>query len=100
MIAVFVISGYTCAMLLMGRIAYGAIREDSGSHGIDAALDGMIAFFVGLLWPLVLPIAIVMWRPKPTTAEIRAALSERETENRDLQRRIDQLERELGIGAS
>jgi hypothetical protein len=102
MIATLVIGGYAFAMLLMGRLAYRAIREDSGGGAppIDAALDGAMALIVGLFWPLVLPVAVIMWHPKPTTAEISAALSEREMENRRLQRKITELERELGIGAS
>jgi hypothetical protein len=96
-----IVSGYVLAMLITGRFAYRAVREDMGSADpIDRFMGAAVSLFAGMLWPLALPVAIVMWHPKPTSAEVEAELAERRVENGKLQRRITELERELGIGAS
>jgi hypothetical protein len=103
MTAMFVIGGYALVMLAFARRIYNALREDeimAPDDSFDAAMTASMSLLISIFWPLVIPVAVIMWHPKPTAAETREALYERETENRDLQRRIDQLERELGIGAS
>jgi hypothetical protein len=103
MIATLVIGGYILVMLAVARLIYGAMREDdimAPEGRADEAMSAALALITSLLWPLAVPVALIMWHPKPTAAETRAALSERETENRKLQGRITELERELGIGAS
>lgn len=106
MIAWLIVSGYVLGWLLASRVAYHAIRndplmgDDSGNDAIDRAMNGGMAFFVGLLWPLALPIAFVMWRPPPTRGQIAAAERAHDDEKRALQRRIAELERELNLPRS
>ena len=102
MIAAAVIGGYVLVMLAVARRVYGVLREDEFTDSddrFDEVMCATMSLFIGAVWPLAIPVAVIMWHPKPTAAETRAALTERETENRQLQRRIAELERELGIGA-
>jgi hypothetical protein len=103
MIATLVVGGYILVMLAVARRIYGAMREDdimAPENRTDEIMTAALSLVTSILWPLAVPLALVLWHPKPTAAETRAALSERETENRKLQGRITELEHELGIGAS
>lgn len=96
-----IIGGYALIVLIAARFAYRPVREDFGSDdATDRFMGAVVALIAGLFWPLALPVAIIMWHPKPTAAETEAALYEREMENRQLQRRIAELERELKIGGT
>jgi len=100
-LALVIVGGYVLVILAVARRIYGALREDgimAPDDRTDEIMNAFLSLITGLLWPLALPIAVIMWHPKPTAAETRAALTERETENRQLQQRIAELERELGVG--
>jgi hypothetical protein len=101
MIAWAIVSGYVLAMLITGRFVYRAMREDMApDDAVDGFMYAAVSLFAGMLWPFAIPVAIIMWHPKPTSAEVESELAERRLENGKLQRRINELERELGIGAS
>ncbi len=59
----------------------------------DAVILAALSMMAGLFWPLALPIALVMWHPRKTPAELREQIGTRD-------QRIAELERELGIGKS
>jgi hypothetical protein len=99
--ALAIVGGYILVMLAVARRIYGTMRESESmapEDRMDAAMIGALSLTISILWPLAIPVALVMWHPKPTAAETRAALAERDDENRQLQRRIAELERELKIG--
>lgn len=106
MIAWLIVGGYVLGWLLASRFAYHAIRNDpligetGDDDGIDRAMNGAMAFIVGLFWPLALPVAVVMWRPPPTRGQIAAAEQAHDDEKRALERRIAELERELNLPRS
>jgi hypothetical protein len=103
MITALVIGSYVLIALAAARRISSALREDdimAPDDRFDEVTNAVMSLFIGIFWPAAIPVALIMWHPKPTAAETRAALSERETENRKLQGRITELERELGIGAS
>ena len=93
MITCIVIGCYAIAWLYTARRIYYVFREadfvDDGDL-IDYAAAGFFSFFLALLWPLALPMTLVMWHPRKTPAELREQLKARD-------RRIAELEREAGI---
>jgi len=57
----------------------------------DVAAGRALALLIGLLWPFVLIGVLVMWRTPESHEQIKR-------ERDDAQKRIQELERELGIG--
>ncbi len=93
MITWIVVAGYTVATLLCGRIVFAAMRADdtmAPEEGFEAVLLAALSMMTGLFWPLALPVALVMWHPRKTPAELREQIDARD-------QRIAELERELGI---
>lgn len=92
MIAGIVAGCYAIAWLVTARCVFYAMRADeyAPDDKMDAVLLGILSVFAGLLWPLALPVALVMWHPRKTPAELREQLEARD-------RRIAELEREAGI---
>lgn len=95
MIGLLVLAAYEAVAIFAGRIAFRIMRSNDGFGGADDRIDlgfmGFFALFGGQVWPLVLPIAAIMWHPRKTPAELKE-------ENLRMQRRIAELERELGLG--
>lgn len=90
----FLAIAYEIVALLAARVFYGAIRREDGAlmdGSVDNALMGLMGLIGGQFWPLALPIALVIWRPKKTPQEVAE-------ENLRMKARIAELERELGIG--
>lgn len=90
-----VFAAYEIVALLAGRAAYATVRASDMAPGdnIEAGLVGALAMLVGQFWPLALPVAAVLWHPRRTPDEVLE-------ENRRMQARITDLERELGIGGT
>lgn len=85
--------GYGVATLAAGRAAFYFIRADefmAPDDGTETFLLGALAMITGLFWPLLLPLALVMWHPRKTPAELRERVQARDD-------RIAELERELGM---
>jgi hypothetical protein len=59
----------------------------------DWAMIGIGGLFFGLLWPIILLGMLLFYRLPKTPADLEAEVEERD-------RRIRELERELGIGGS
>lgn len=59
------------------------IADDTG----DRVMNAVLGLMVGVLWPLGIPVALIMYKPKKSQAEIIA----------DRDARIKDLEKELGI---
>lgn len=83
---------YEVIAVLAARMAYPYLLEDAGT---DEAIERFLAAFMALMggnfWPLVAPIALVLWRPRKTPEQLQA-------ENEQMKRHIADMERELGIG--
>lgn len=93
MIGLVVLIGYVAVWIYTARRILGVLQEDEFTPGedlIDRGISGALAMLLGLLWPLALPIALVMVKPKPTQKALEA-------ENVRLQRHIAELERESGL---
>lgn len=87
-----VLLAYATVTLFAARRVYWALRDHfSDEGGLDLVMDGTMALLTGLLWPLILPVAVIMWRPRKTAAELQEEIAEHD-------RRIAELEREAGIG--
>jgi hypothetical protein len=52
---------------------------------------------ISIFWPLIVPIAAIMWHPKPTAAQREREIEKQRDEIARQQRRIKNLEYELGI---
>lgn len=95
MITGIVIGCYAGVWLFVARRALYAIRADGSMPVADGRIDrvmvGVVAMAIGLLWPLALPITLIMWHPRKTPSELREQLHARDE-------RIAELEREAGIG--
>jgi len=93
MIAAVVIGCYAVAWLVTARLAFYAIRSDdtmAPDDGFEAVMMGLLSVIAGAFWPLALPVALVMWHPRKTPAELQEQIRARD-------RRIAELEREAGI---
>lgn len=90
-----VFAAYEVVALLAARKAYAAVRASNMApeDNIEARLVGALMMFAGQFWPLALPIAAVLWRPRKTPDEVME-------ENQQMRDRIAALERELGIGGT
>lgn len=91
----WVVLGYGLVSLFAARGVYSYMRSDfmgtSGDWDIgDTVMVGYLALLVGWFWPLILPVAVVAWKPRKSPAE-RAA------EKRKQEEYIRKLEKELGI---
>lgn len=87
MSALFVIAYAIVALLAARHINYRLRLEPC-----DAVGDAAFAMLLGCLWPLALPLAVVMWRPRQTPAELAEQVRQRDE-------RIAELERDLRIGS-
>jgi uncharacterized membrane protein YccC len=67
------------------------LRTSGHPDPFDRAFARFIGIVIGALWPLVVAGALITGRLPKTTRELEAEL-------RDRDRRIAQLERELGVG--
>jgi hypothetical protein len=86
-----IFAGYCAAALVAARRVYWYMLDDfEAEDGLERAGLTLLAFVCGVLWPLALPMALIMWAPRPTSREIEA-------EREQMQSRINELERELGI---
>jgi hypothetical protein len=84
--------GYEVAAFLAARMMFPHIVDGGGSDDvIDRFAAGFMSMLAGHFWPLAAPVALVLWRPRKTPKQVEA-------ENRQMKRRIAELERELGIG--
>lgn len=91
-------SAYLLIALVTARIAYGRIRAHDTALGNlddveDRILNGLGSTLIGVAWPVGLLIAVVMWKPAKTPAELKA-------ERNAMADRIRELEAELGIRGS
>lgn len=83
---------YEVAAFSAARIMFPHILDDGGSDdAIDRFIAGFMSLLGGHLWPLAVPVALVLWKPRKTPKQVEA-------ENRQMKRHIAELERELGIG--
>lgn len=96
MIAICLVA-YCLITMLGARWAYSAMRayeiSRSRYHEFDtedAIANGVMALMAGVLWPVALVVAAVIYKPRKTPEELRDELAERD-------RRIRELEKELGI---
>lgn len=91
--------GYPAVALTAARLLYGPLRDALGdSDGFDRIMNAVAALIAGVLWPLAIPVGIIMWHPHKTKADLEAEKAELHQERAALRRRIAELERELKIG--
>ena len=93
-------AGYFIGWLVCARIAYRTMLEEvtyGTPDSVDRFLSGTLGALISIFWPLIVPIAIVMWSPRPTVAERERKIEEQRDEIARQQRRIENLEYELGI---
>jgi len=98
---IFIPVGYLTMTLLTGRVAFGLVTRQFDDD--DIALDGFMALFVGLFWPVALAVAALaaagypawVFVTMPARKRQRAADAKRRAFERDHQ--ITYLERDLGI---
>jgi len=96
-----ILGGYALAVLLAARFIHCQMRlVDPPGDQIDDVLTSVLALIIALFWPLALPVAVVMWRPRKTPAELRREVEDcrEQITARDLC--IAELERQLGIAPS
>lgn len=89
MIAAIVAGCYAIIWLFAARRVFYAFRNDHlgpPDDGIDTAMAGLLSLIIGMMWPLALPVALVIWKPRKTPAEFQEQLEARD-------RRIAELER-------
>jgi lysylphosphatidylglycerol synthetase-like protein (DUF2156 family) len=92
---VYFIGWFVCA-----RIAYGVMLEEvtfGEPDSIDRFLSATLGMLISIFWPLIVPIAAIMWHPKPTAAQREREIEKQRDEIARQQRRIKNLEYELGI---
>ena len=100
MIAGIAAGCYALAWLVSARIVFYVARQDeylAPDDGMDYMLLAAMSVLTGLMWPLALPIALVVWHPRKTATELREAAATAEWERQKLATRIAELEREAGI---
>jgi len=95
-----IFAAYMAAFVVTGRavVRFTHLDDDSPRDPEDRVLDSVLAMCCGMIWPLVLLAAAMLWKMRPTPAERAAALDERERLVAERERRTADLERELGIG--
>lgn len=93
MTSLLAIGAYEVAAILAARFLFYALRrtEYGPDDGFEAGLLCALMLMAGQFWPLALPVALVMWKPRKTPQELK-------DEHEAALRRIAELERELGIG--
>lgn len=90
LVAWLIFFAYEVVAMAAARFAYPHMDSDPDDQVEKVLLAGMLLFF-GQLWPLAAPVALILWKPRKTPEQVQA-------ENEQMKRRIDELERELGIG--
>ena len=95
---IFYVIGWLIAAPILARAIANDVREpDAGNWAFAAAMGSLASLF----WPLVAPFGLVwiLARTLDTWQLARQdAAQRRELDRRERQARIQQLERELGIG--
>lgn len=87
---VFVVVAYEVIAFLAARRAYWSLKPDPDDL-TDKFMAALVALFGGHFWPVALPVALVLWKPRKTPEQLQV-------ENEQMKRHIAELERELGIG--
>lgn len=87
---VIVVVAYEVIAFLAARRAYWGLDADPDDSA-DKFMSALMSLFGGHFWPVALPVALVLWKPRKTPAQLQA-------ENEQMKQHIAELERELGIG--
>lgn len=87
---VIVAIAYEAIAFLAARRAYWSLKPDP-DDSTDKFMSALMALFGGHFWPVALPVALVLWKPRKTPKQLQE-------ENEQMKRHIADLEQELGIG--
>lgn len=87
---VIVVVAYEVIAFLAARRAYWSLDADPDDSA-DKFMSALMSLLGGHFWPVALPVALVLWKPRKTPKQLQE-------ENEQMKRHIADLERELGIG--
>jgi hypothetical protein len=93
-------SGYFIGWFVCARIAYSVMLDEvtfGEPNSIDRFLSATLGMLISIFWPLIVPIAAITWHPKPTAAQREREMEKQRDEIALQQRKIRDLEYELGI---